>query len=220
MSQELTLNAFLDNLASAAPTPGGGAVASIMGAMGAACLSMVCNLTIGKKNYLEVEAEMREVLAKAEELRRQLAAMIEEDARAFAQVIDAYRLPKETEEQKAARRAAIQLALKAATSAPLACASACAEVIALSKIVAEKGNSQLVSDAGVAIAAAHGALKSAALNVYINLPNIQDREFAETKLAELESILGKHEEAAGEVYELVKSKLYPAVLARSRKHYS
>lgn len=164
-------------------------------------------MTIGKKNYLEVEAEMRAVLAKAEELRRRLAAMIEEDARVFTRVIGSYRLPKETAEQQSARGAAIQIALKDATSAPLACAKACAEVIALSKIVAEKGNSQLVSDAGVATAAAHGALKSAALNIYINLPNIQDREFAETKQAELESILGEHEEAAGEVYELVKSKL-------------
>lgn len=205
MPQEL--NTFLDNLASAAPTPGGGAVAAIMGAMGAACLSMVCNLTIGKKNYVEVEAEMRAALAKAEELRQRLAAMVEEDARVFSLVIDSYRLPRETEEQTSARSAAIESALKGATSTPLACAQACAEVIALSKIVAEKGNQQLVSDAGVAVVAAQGALKCAALNVYINLPNIQDRDFAQVKRAELDSILKQCDGLASEVYELVKSKL-------------
>ena len=205
MPQEL--NTFLDNLASAAPTPGGGAVAAIMGAMGAACLSMVCNLTIGKKNYVEVEAEMRAALAKAEELRQRLAAMVEEDARVFSLVIDSYRLPRETEEQTSARSAVIESALKGATSTPLACAQACAEVIALSKIVAEKGNQQLVSDAGVAVVAAQGALKCAALNVYINLPNIQDRDFAQVKRAELDSILKQCDGLASEVYELVKSKL-------------
>jgi formiminotetrahydrofolate cyclodeaminase len=207
MIKDSDLQTFLDQLASQASTPGGGSAAAIMGAMGAALVSMVCNLTIGKKNYAAVEGDLKQVLQKSEELRQRLTEMVNDDVRVFNDVMTAYGMPRETEEQKSARGAAIQQALKDATVVPLACAKACAEVIDLSRTAAEKGNRNVISDAGVAVMAAHGALKSAALNVYINVGNIKDRDFAEAMRSELESILGRCETAAQEIFELVKSKL-------------
>ena len=109
---------FLDDLASGSATPGGGSAAAIMGAMGAALVSMMCNLTIGKKNYAEVEGEMQSLLAAAEELRLQLAGMVAEDIGAFDALMAAYAMPKDTDEQKTKRSAAIQEGLKAATVVP------------------------------------------------------------------------------------------------------
>src|SRR5919201_4381824 len=207
MTEDSSVQTFLDQLASRESTPGGGSAAAIMGAMGAALVSMVCNLTIGKKNYAAVEGDLKEVLHESEELRRRLTGMVSDDVRVFNQVMSAYGMPRDTEEQKSARGAAIQAALKDATVVPLACAKACADVIDLSRTAAEKGNVNVISDAGVAVMAAYGALKSAALNVYINVGNIKDRDFAEAMRSELESLLGRYEAAAQEIFELVKSKL-------------
>ena len=178
-----------------------------MGAMGAALVSMVCNLTIGKKNYLEVEDEMKAVLHEAEILRTRLTNMIAEDIAAFDMLMAAYGLPKETDDQKAARSAAIQAGLKQATEVPLACARVCAEVIALSHRAAEKGNLNVISDAGVAALAAQAALRSAALNVYINAPGIKDREFAEARVAEIEALLRDAVAQSEAAFDIVKGKL-------------
>ncbi|MEE9552144.1 MAG: cyclodeaminase/cyclohydrolase family protein [Gammaproteobacteria bacterium] len=207
MIKDKSIQVFLDELASKASTPGGGGAAAIMGAMGAALVSMVCNLTIGKKNYEDVEDEIKDVLDKAENLRERLTDMIRADVEVFDQVMGAYGLPKETDEEKAARSETIQDALRAATDVPLACAGACAEVIDLSKVAAEKGNLNVISDAGVAVMAANAALRSAALNVYINIGGIKDKAFAEEREAKLEKILTGSDEKTEEIYQLVKSKL-------------
>lgn len=207
MIKDQSIQVFLNELASKASTPGGGSAAAIMGAMGAALVSMVCNLTIGKKNYTDVEEELKTVLSQAEGLRERLMGMIQADVDVFDQVMSAYGLPKETEEEKAKRSEAIQLALKTATEVPLECARVCAEVIQLSRIVAQKGNLNVISDAGVAVLAAYAALRSAALNVYINAKNIKDRAFAEERLARLEGILKGADVSTEEIYQLVKSKL-------------
>jgi len=175
---EQPVTQFLDELASSAATPGGGSAAAILGALGAALVSMVCNLTIGKKNYAEVEGEMHDVLANAEALRARLADMVADDIAAFNGLMAAYGLPKQTDDEKAARGAAIQHALIAATEAPLACARACADVIKLSMRAAEVGNRNVISDAGVGALAAQAALRSAALNVDINVPSLQVQVFA------------------------------------------
>lgn len=198
---------FLDELASKAPTPGGGGAAAVMGAMGAALVSMVCNLTLGKKNYEAVEAEMQATLQRSEDLRTQLIEMIQADAEVFGQVMGAYGLPKDTDEQKKARVEAIQAALKSATDVPLACAKASAEVISLSRIVAEKGNKNVVSDAGVAVLSAYGALKSAALNVYVNAGAIKDEAFVQQRLAELDALLAGADIASEEIYQEAKRRL-------------
>ncbi|MBM2830573.1 MAG: methenyl tetrahydrofolate cyclohydrolase [Gammaproteobacteria bacterium] len=207
MIKDKSIQVFLDELASKASTPGGGSAAAITGAMGAALVSMVCNLTIGKKNYENVEDELKGILKQAEELRIRLTDMVRADVEVFNQVMAAYGMPKETEAEKAIRSKAIQVALCAATDVPLNCARACAEVIDLSKVVAEKGNKNVISDAGVAVLAAYAALRSAALNVYINVGGIKDKNFSENRLAELNKILEGTDILTEEIYQLVKSKL-------------
>ena len=198
---------FLDALASQAATPGGGGAAAIIGAMGAALVSMVCNLTIGKKKYADVEADMKDVLGKAEALRLRLTAMIEDDAKAFDAVMGAYGMAKETDQQKATRDQAIQAALKLATDVPLACARAAREVIDLAAIAADKGNLNVISDAGVGVLAAYAALRSAALNVFTNARMITDKTFAEAKLKELNGLLAGAEGATEKAYGTVKGKV-------------
>ena len=198
---------FLDALASGSATPGGGSAAAIMGAMGAALVSMMCNLTIGKKNYAEVEGEMQSLLMAAEELRLQLAGMVADDIAAFDGLMAAYALPKETDEQKTKRGAAIQDGLKAATDVPLACARASAGVIALAMRAAQVGNRNVISDAGVGALAAQAALRSAALNVYINVPAIKDESFARPRREEIDVLLASAVPLAEQVYELVKTQL-------------
>lgn len=207
MSSDQTMQNFLDELASSSSTPGGGGAAALSGAMGAALVSMVCNLTIGKEKFAGVEADMQQLLAKAETLRARLTEMMAEDVRAFDMVMAAYRLPKGTDADKAARTDAIQEASKKATMVPLAAARACAEVIELCGPAAEKGNPNVVSDAGVAALCAQAGLKSAALNVLINLGAIKDQDFVGKHRAELDRILAEHDSLANEVYQLVKGKL-------------
>lgn len=207
MVKDKPIEQFLAELASSDPTPGGGSAAAIMGAMGAALISMVCNLTIGKKPYEAFDDELKTVLEQAEALRERLTDMIQADVEAFDRVMGVYRMPKKTDEEKAARSDAIQAALKAATDVPLDCARASAEVIRLSRTVAEKGNLNVVSDAGVAVLAGYAALKSAALNVYINVGSIKDKAFAESRRQELFTILDGCGYSTEEIYQMVKGKL-------------
>ncbi len=207
MTKEQQIEVFLDELASSASTPGGGGAAAIMGAMGAALVSMVCNLTIGKQKYADVEEELKGVLDQAESLRARLTNMIQADVEVFNRVMASYRLPKGTDEEKAARSAEIQEALKAATDVPLECAKACAEVIALSRTAAKKGNLNVISDAGVAVMAGYAALKSAALNVNINIGGIRDPEFANSRRQQLIEVLDGCGCDTDEIYKIVEGKL-------------
>ncbi len=201
------LGQFLDELASAAPTPGGGGAAALIGATGAALLSMVANLTIGKKGLEEVDAEMRGILVQSEQLRARLSAMMADDVAAFDSLMASYKLPKESDEQKAVRSATIQQALRAATEAPMACARAAAEVVRLARRTAEIGNKNVISDAGVGVLAAQAALRSAALNVQINAPSLKDRIFADAVTSELDALLAECATSAESTHSLVKSRL-------------
>jgi methenyltetrahydrofolate cyclohydrolase len=205
--KDKSIQTFLDELASKSATPGGGSVSALLGAQSAALTSMVCNLTIGKSKYTEVEAEMQVLLQKSEALREKLTGLIKADIDVFNRLMAAYGLPKEKDEEKVARTEAIQAVLKAATEVPLDCARACAEAIELSRCAANKGNLGVISDAGAAVMAGYGGLKSAALNVYINTGSLKDRRFAEAKLAELETILKNVDVTVDEVYQTVKTKL-------------
>ena len=205
--KDKSIQIFLDELASKSAAPGGGSVSALMGAQSAALTSMVCNLTIGKPKYAEVETEMQVLLQKSEALRAKLTGLIKADVDVFNRLMAAYGLPKETDEEKMARTEAIQTVLKAATEVPLDCARACAEAIELSRCAANKGNLGVISDAGAAVLAGYSGLKSAALNVYINTGSLKDRQFAETKLAELETILKDVDTVVEDVYQSVKTKL-------------
>lgn len=205
--KDKSVQVFLDELASKAATPGGGSAAAVMGAQAAALVSMVCNLTIGKPKYAEVEADMQALLGQSEALREKLTGMIKADVDVFDRLMACYGLPKDSDAEKAARSEAIQTVLKDATEVPLACAKACREAIELSKTAADKGNLGVISDAGAAVMAAYGGLKSAALNVYINTNSLKDKAFAEAKVAELEEILSGADNLVEDVYQLVKSRL-------------
>jgi len=204
---EKSVNEFLDELASAAPAPGGGSVAALSGALGAALISMVCNLTIGRKKYADVEEEMQRILAQSEALREHLAQLLEDDVAAFTRVSEAMKMPRDTEEQKAARQECLQAALKEATNVPMCVAEACAKVIDLSRPVGEKGNLNAVSDAGVAALAAEAGLRAAALNVLINLAWIEDQAFVAAEKARLDQLLDGRPQLKEEVYQLVVEKL-------------
>lgn len=181
-----SLNDFLNELSSNSPAPGGGSVAALAGAMGAALASMVCNLTIGKKKYADVEAEMKTLLQRSEKLRQILTQLVDNDTDAFNSVMKAYGMPKDTEEQKSRRTEAIQSATKEAARVPLEVMRHCIEGLKLAKTVAEKGTASSVSDAGVSAIMLYGGVESAALNVLINLGSLQDKVFVESTGAEVQ----------------------------------
>ena len=163
---------FLDDLASSAPTPGGGSAAAFTAAESAALVAMVARLTIGKKLYADVEAEMRDMLAKAEELRAKLTAMIEKDADAFKAVMQAYKLPKGDAQQKEVRSKAIAAAMVEAASVPLDTAQTALEVMHLAAEAAAKGNANAITDAWSAVALAYASISSAGANVRVNLGSL------------------------------------------------
>jgi methenyltetrahydrofolate cyclohydrolase len=207
MITEDSVEKFLDDLASGAPTPGGGSAAAIMGAMGAALVSMVCNVSIGKKGLEAVEPEMKALRDQSEKLRLRLAKMVAEDVAAFDGLMAAYRLPKLSEADKLRRTEAIQTSLRAATETPLDCARVCAAVIDLAERAGEAGYSGVISDAGVGVLAAHAALRSAALNVYINAPQLKDLDFARQVTKEMDDLLEASARRSEAVYALVRGRL-------------
>jgi formiminotetrahydrofolate cyclodeaminase len=198
---------FLDELASNAPAPGGGSVAALSGALGAALISMVCNLTVGKKGYEEVQDDINDLLAQSEALRKELAELLEADVAAYTGYSVAAKMPRSTNEEKAERAQAMQAALKVATDVPLRIAEAAVRVMDLCRPAAEKGNKWAVSDAGVAVLMAEGSLRSAALNVLINLGSLKDQEFVAERRAKLESLLEGKGPIRDEIYDYVVSKL-------------
>lgn len=170
-----SLSGFVAAVASSTPTPGGGSVAAHVGALGAALAQMVAGLTAGKKKYASVDAEMREIGIRAAAVGNVLSALVARDAAAFTAVTAAYRLPAESEEQQAAKSHAIDDALVEAALVPLETARACAEVAELALAVAERGNANAISDAGVAALLAEAGCLGASYNVRINVKELTDR---------------------------------------------
>ena len=207
MLTKKTVSAFLDELASSSPAPGGGSVAALSGALGAALTSMVCNLTIGKKKYVGVEDDMKRIVKQSEELRRRFTRLIDKDTDAFNKVIEAYGLPKNSDAQKTLRDAAIAEAMKEATLVPLEVMKHCIDGLAIVQEVAANGNANSVSDAGVAAAMLHAACEGAALNVRINLNGINNSEFVGWKSDELESLLKTSRMLLEETQSIVGGKL-------------
>lgn len=177
MLTELKIDQFLQELASSSPAPGGGSVAALSGSLGAALVAMVCRLTVDKPKYADVSEELRGILSEAEQLRQRLEDLVELDTEAFNGVMAAFRLPKETEDQRHQRSSAIQEATRRATEVPLEVLSVSARVLELSQVVAAKGNVNSVSDAGVAAEMARAGARGAALNVQINLGGLKDESF-------------------------------------------
>ena len=199
MLTEKTVTQFLDELASNSPAPGGGSVAALAGAAGAALASMVCKLTIGKKKYADVQDEMTHVLQQTEELRKELTLLIEKDTEAFNTVMAAFGLPKGTDQEQTARSAAIQEATKSATLIPLQVMKVCDKAMTHALIVAQKGNKNSASDAGVAALMLRAGCAGAALNVRINLRSLNDADFVRQISQQYSGILQNVENMTREV---------------------
>ena len=203
MLVEKKLNEFLDELASSSPAPGGGSVSALLGALSSALTSMVCRLTEGKKGYENFTQDIRKVLKEAEEIRKRTTELIDEDTEVFNQVMAAYKTPKENPE----RGKIIQDALKKATEVPLKVMRECYRVLELSKIIAEKGNINSVSDAGVAALVAHAGVQGALLNVMINLKSVKDDEFKRNCFIEADRIVIKSGELVKDILRVVNEKI-------------
>jgi formiminotetrahydrofolate cyclodeaminase len=201
------LQSWLDALAGAGATPGGGSVTAVMGAMAAALVAMVSRLTLDKDPPDELGHEMRAVLEHAEGARARLTDLIDEDIKAFDAVMAAYAMPRATDEQRAMRSAAIQTALHQATRTPLACARTSAEVLDLALVALERGSRSAAGEAAVAALAAGAAFRAAALNVAINLGSIKDRDFVSARRQELDEIVGRHGGIDAHVDELLARRL-------------
>ena len=175
--KNMTLSEFADKVASNEPVPGGGSVAAVCGTVSAALSEMVARLTIGKKKYAEYENEMTEIKEKALVLRNKLIDYIEKDSVAYNEVMEAYKMPKETEEDKLKRKEAIEESSKLAATVPLEVATISYEILPLAEAVVTKGNTNAVTDGLVAAMLARTAVLSAILNVRINLSSINDQKF-------------------------------------------
>jgi len=198
---------FLGELASNSPTPGGGSVAALAGALGAALISMVGNLTAGKKKYENIEEDIKKIVSSSEKLRYELSQLIEEDVKAFNNFMATYKMPKETEDEKRMRTEKIQEALIEVAKVPLKTAYKCLDIMILSREVAEKGNVNLISDVGVAVLMAEAALESAILNVKINLRMIKDEKVRTELSSSIEEILLKEKGQKEKVLEIVEEKI-------------
>jgi len=190
----MKIDRFLSELSSSSPAPGGGSVAALSGSLGAALSSMVCNLTLGKDKYLDVQDEIKQVLEKSEKLKKKLIKLIDEDTNAFNDVIKAFKMPKDLDIQKEKRKKAIQEGYKKAAKVPLETAKLCEEIIDLSLIVAQKGNKNSITDSAVSALMAQAGVESAILNVKINLGSIKDIKFVNN----IKSTLSKTQENADE----------------------
>jgi formiminotetrahydrofolate cyclodeaminase len=173
---DLTVSELLERLASGEPTPGGGAAAALAGALGAALVSMVCNLTIGRERYAAFEDAATAIRAEAATALAALKAGVQRDADAYDSLMDAFRLPRDTDDQKSARSAEIQTKTLHAATVPLEIAEASARVIALAERAVGKTNPNAASDLAVAALLGHAAVESAAENVDINLKSLKDEQ--------------------------------------------
>lgn len=186
--KDMTIQEFCATTASDAPAPGGGSVSALVGALSASLAEMVASLTIGKKNYEAVMPEMQEIVKKASVIREKLLDDITRDSTSFDGYMAALKLPKETEEQKGIRFAAMQQALKEAAAVPFAVAQLAYEIFPLAEAVAAKGNANAITDALVATMTARTAVLGALCNVKINLGSMKDMEYVkdmEEKISKL-----------------------------------
>lgn len=181
----LTVDRFADEVSSNSPAPGGGSVSALAGALGAALAAMVANLTVGKKGYEAAWESSSALAGRAQAIKAALMRAVDEDTRAFDDVLAAMRLPKATEAEQKARQAAIAAAYEKATAVPLATARHCLQALLLCEEAAASGNRNSASDAGVGALLAKAGLEGAILNVRINLPSVQEGKFKQATLAEI-----------------------------------
>ena len=201
------LENYLAAAASGEPTPGGGSVSALAGALGASMAAMAANFTIGKKQFAAVDAEARELLGKIEDLRKKLQELAQKDTEAYAAVGAAFKLPKKSPEEKEARTAAIAAACRGAMAVPLDALRACRESLVATRRLAEIANPNLISDVGVAALLLEAAAGGSALNVAVNLPSIGDPKLAGSVQNELNTALADCARLSKETQDLVAAAL-------------
>ena len=194
---------YLKDAASGKPTPGGGSVSAVAGALGTTMACMAANFTIGKKQFADVQEEVQAILLACEKDWQELLELAGEDMRAYSQVSAAYGMPRKTNEERGARHQAIQQALLTAMSPPLRALRLCARVIGRLPQLANLANPNLISDVGVAAELTLGALRGGKLNVEVNLAYLKDEELVEETRAEIEALAEEAEEAVTTVRETV-----------------
>lgn len=196
--KKLTVEGFINETASSSPAPGGGSIAALNAASSAALIAMVAQLTLGKEKYAASQEEMKEVAEKAGAMKDQFLAFIDEDSNAFNKIMAAFKLPKDTDEAKKVRSAAIQDATKGAALVPFKVGQKANELFALAEAVILRGNPNAVTDGAVAAMNARAAIRGAFLNVKINLGSIKDALFVEDlkkRMAEIEADVDAREQA-------------------------
>ncbi|SHM21008.1 Formimidoyltetrahydrofolate cyclodeaminase [Caldanaerovirga acetigignens] len=202
-----SLEDFVEVLSSKDPVPGGGGAAGLAGALGSALGGMVCNLTIGKEKYKDVEPEITDILEKLKDLQRKLLLLVDEDAEVFKEVAAAYKLPKNTEEEKQRKKEALNKALKNACQVPLKIMEYSLEALKLQRRLAKIGSKMAISDVGVGALLLKAAVHGGKLNVLINLGGLDDKEFVGDMKKYIDDISKEADILAEEAYKEVLGKL-------------
>ncbi|MCR3955960.1 MAG: cyclodeaminase/cyclohydrolase family protein [Gudongella sp.] len=211
MLVERTAKDFVYDVASENPTPGGGSVAALVGGLGGALTNMVGNLTIGKKIYADVPEDKKAIMEKnfneIEALVDELLDLVDEDSTAFDDVMQAFKLPKDTDENKKLRSEAIQSGYKKALEVPLRCGERCHDVLKLQEVFAEHGNINAITDVGVGTLLAYAGLEGALFNVTINLKSIKDQDYKNEMEAKVERLLADGKSLRDSLLEFVYGRL-------------
>ena len=203
MYSEQSLQHYLDDLASTQPAPGGGSASALGGAMAAALASMVCRLTLGKAGYEEAQSEIETILERTEQLRRRFTELLEEDIAAYGRLAASYKMPRGTDEERAARSEDIQKHLFGAAEVPLEMAECATRLSHFLKRIAEIGNATLLSDLVTAVSLANAAARGAAGMVRVNLRFMRDAARASELQARLEAALQQVEDGGRQAMEIV-----------------
>ena len=206
VTKQERLQDYVKAVASSSPAPGGGSVAAVCGALGAALARMVANIALGKEDYKSVHKELRRISTTGESIQKRLLELAEEDTRAYWGVMKALQKPKATPAQKERRRQAIQMAMKKATDVPAETMEKCVEVLELSKKAIEKGSREAFTDVGSAALVARAGLEAAGLNVKVNLLSIKDEAFCKKTRAKAVSLLRKGSTLSNSVARIVESR--------------
>ncbi|HEY6906489.1 MAG TPA: cyclodeaminase/cyclohydrolase family protein [Ignavibacteriaceae bacterium] len=207
MNIDDSIRNYLDDISSSSPTPGGGNVSAFSGAVACGLGIMVCNLTIGKKKYAEVEEEMKDIKFELSVAKEEFLNLAEKDNQAFEKVMQAFKLPKDTEEQKQTRNQVIEAATLEAAEAPAEVLKYCGKIIPLFQTLAEKGNQNSLSDAGVAAALISTAAEGAFLNVLINCSSLSNQTVGQEIVKKNEIVLSEVQKLRNAISNDIRKKL-------------
>ncbi len=207
MYRDKPVEKYLADAAAKLPAPGGGSVSALAGALGASMAAMAANFTVGKKKFRDVEPQVRALLDEFQDGLQKLLELMDRDVEAYSTVDAAYAMPKETDEQKKARTAAIQNALKVALDTPLRTLRLCGDLVARLDDLVELANPNLISDVGVAAILLEAALRGAKINVEVNLAYLKDQDFVRRTAAEIDQTAAQATKTAASVLERVYARM-------------